>query len=142
MIKKVLYAVSTVLEAICLLGAFAVQYFTRKKMGMARYVLYKNRGWESVYPMEILAKAIPLLMAAMTAALFFYFLRRRKGASKVLWRMNKSLIVLTLVYVGFSWMNSSDGLRAYYFISALLGASCLIQWVKTWVGIRVCRHEA
>ena len=42
--KKVAYISATILEILCLAGAWAVQFFTRTKMGMARYVVYKNRG--------------------------------------------------------------------------------------------------
>ena len=58
--KKVAYISATILEILCLAGAWAVQFFTRTKMGMARYVVYKNRGWESRYPMELLAKGAAL----------------------------------------------------------------------------------
>ena len=54
--KKAAYISATILEVLCLAGAWAVQFFTRTKMGMARYVVYKNRGWESRYPMELLAR--------------------------------------------------------------------------------------
>ena len=37
-------------------------------------------------------------------------------------------------------MNSADEVRAYYFISAILGGVSLIQVVKTWIGMLVCRH--
>ena len=40
--KKAAYISVTILEILCLAGAWAVQYFTRRKMGMARYVVYKT----------------------------------------------------------------------------------------------------
>jgi hypothetical protein len=45
--KKAAYISVTILEILCLAGAWAIQYFTRRKMGMARYVVYKNRSWEA-----------------------------------------------------------------------------------------------
>ncbi len=119
--KKVAYISATILEILCLAGAWAVQFFTRTKMGMARYVVYKNRGWESRYPMELLAKGAALVMVLLTAMLLLCFLRRRRNLTKALWAVNAGMVLLTSGYAVFTWMNSADGFRAYYFISPILG---------------------
>ena len=139
--KKAEYISVTILEILCLAGAWAVQYFTRRKMGMARYVVYKNRGWEARYPMELLANGAALLMAVLAAALLLYFLRQRRNLPKTAWLMNAGMTALTSAYGGFTWMNSAQEVRSYYFISAILGAVSLIQIVKTWIGMMVCRHS-
>ena len=135
--KKVAYISATILEILCLAGAWAVQFFTRTKMGMARYVVYKNRGWESRYPMELLAKGAALVMVLLTAMLLLCFLRRRRNLTKALCGM----VLLTSGYAVFTWMNSTNEFRAYYFISAILGAVSLIQCIKTWIGMLGCRQE-
>ena len=139
--KKAAYISVTILEILCLAGAWAVQYFTRRKMGMARYVVYKNRGWEARYPMELLANGAALLMAVLAAALLLYFLRQRRNLPKTAWLMNAGMTALTSAYGGFTWMNSAQEVRSYYFISAILGAVSLIQIVKTWIGMMGCRHS-
>ena len=139
--KKAAYISVTILEILCLAGAWDVQYFTRRKMGMARYVVYKNRGWEARYPMELLANGAALLMAVLAAALLLYFLRQRRNLPKTAWLMNAGMTALTSAYGGFTWMNSAQEVRSYYFISAILGAVSLIQIVKTWIGMMVCRHS-
>ena len=139
--KKAAYISVTILEILCLAGAWAVQYFTRRKMGMARYVVYKNRGWEARYPMELLANGAALLMAVLAAALLLYFLRQRRNLPKTAWLMNAGMTALTSAYGGFTWMISAQEVRSYYFISAILGAVSLIQIVKTWIGMMVCRHS-
>lgn len=138
--RKAAYISVTILEALCLAGAWAVSYFTRRKMGMARYVIYKNRGWEARYPMELLATGAAIGMVLLTAALLFYFLRHRRNLTKGMWIMNGGMVLLTSVYGIFTWTNSTDGVRAYYFVSALLGAVSLIQCVKTWIGMLGSRH--
>ena len=40
--NKVFYIIATILQVLLLVGIYAVNYFTRKKMGMLRYVIYKN----------------------------------------------------------------------------------------------------
>ena len=93
--KKAAYISVTILEILCLAGAWAVQYFTRRKMGMARYVVYKNRGWEARYPMELLANGAALLMAVLAAALLLYFLRQRRNLPKTAWLTNAGMTALT-----------------------------------------------
>ena len=139
--KKVAYISATILEILCLAGAWAVQFFTRTKMGMARYVVYKIRGWESRYPMELLAKGAALVMVLLTAMLLLCFLRRRRNLTKALWVMSAGMVLLTSGYAVFTWMNSTNEFRAYYFISAILGAVSLIQCIKTWIGMLGCRQE-
>lgn len=139
--KKAAYISATILEILCLAGAWAVQFFTRTKMGMARYVVYKNRGWEFRYPMELLAKGAALVMVLLTAMLLLCFLRRRRNLTKELWVMSAGMVLLTSGYAVFTWMNSTNEFRAYYFISAILGAVSLIQCFKTWMGMLGCRQE-
>ena len=112
--KKAAYISVTILEILCLAGAWAIQYFTRRKMGMARYVVYKNRSWEARYPMELLANGAVLLMVVLTVMLLLYFLRQRRNLTKTVWLMNAGMIALTSAYGGFTWMNSADEVRAYY----------------------------
>lgn len=138
--KKAAYISATILEILCLAGAWAVQFFTRTKMGMARYVVYKNR-WESRYPMELLAKGAALVMVLLTAMLLLCFLRRRRNLTKALRVMSAGMVLLTSGYAVFTWMNSTNEFRAYYFISAILGAVSLIQCFKTWMGMLGCRQE-
>ena len=96
--KKAAYISVTILEILCLAGAWAIQYFTRRKMGMARYVVYKNRSWEARYPMELLANGAVLLMAVLTVMLLLYFLRQRRNLTKTVWLMNAGMIALTSAY--------------------------------------------
>ena len=44
--RKAGYILAVIIEAAALAGAWIVNYFATKKMGMARYVIYKNQTWE------------------------------------------------------------------------------------------------
>lgn len=139
--KKVLYIFVTMLEVLCLAGVCEVQYFTRKKMGMARYVVYKNQGWERQYPMEFLTYGAVLALAVLAVAVLLFFLRRRRGADKPLLLMNLAMVLFTGAYAGFTLMHSTKDYRAYYFISAILAVLSLLQTIKTFVGILVRTYE-
>ena len=91
--------------------------------------------------MELLAKGTALVMVLLTAMLLLCFLRRRRNLTKELWVMSAGMVLLTSGYAVFTWMNSTNEFRAYYFISAILGAVSLIQCIKTWMGMLGCRQE-
>ena len=91
--------------------------------------------------MELLAKGAALVMVLLTAMLLLCFLRRRRNLTKALRVMSAGMVLLTSGYAVFTWMNSTNEFRAYYFISAILGAVSLIQCIKTWMGMLGCRQE-
>ena len=63
------------LEAAALAGAYIINYFTNKKMGMARWVIYKNQGWERDYPMDTLKTAVMAVLILLTILVFLFFLK-------------------------------------------------------------------
>lgn len=140
-IKKALYLVITALEVMCFISAYGVQYFTRKKMGMARYVVYKNKGWEDSYPMELLVNATAFLLVVLAVFVLFLFLKRRWETTKAVERMIVGMLVITTFYQGFICLYSAESLRAYYFIGGILALVSLLQIIKTFAGIVVCKHE-
>lgn len=140
--KKLFYLFVTMLEVFCLAGAYGVHFFTRKRMGMARYVIYKNREWEAVYPMESLMNVMALLLVLLTAVVFFLFLKRQKETAGGVWFMNIAMLAFTAAYSGFIWYYSVETLRAYYMIGALLAPAVLLQIIKTVAGTWMWKHEA
>ena len=52
--KKVLSIITIVLEVLFLVGAGIIRYFTERKMGMARHMVYMTRKWNEVVPLEVL----------------------------------------------------------------------------------------
>ena len=138
--KRVLYAVVTILEILCFAGAYVVNYFTRKKMGMARFVIYKNRKWEAAYPLENWKYAAVAVIAVLAVITIILWLLKKKQAGKMLLAMNVIMIALAAWYVWFTLGQSKDSLRAFYFMSPLLGLSALLQIIKTLTAVFVCRR--
>lgn len=139
--KKLVYAIVTLLEIALAAGAYIVHYFTRKKMGMLRYVIYKNQSWERAYPIEILRTAIIAVLLLLTAAAVLLMVRRRKSARKSELVMTAATVVLTAAYTGFTLGYSAEDFRAYYFMSALLALASLLQVIKVFIVFWVRRHE-
>ena len=127
---KRLYIVDTVLEVLCLAGAYIVDYFTRKKMGMARYVSYKNYSWETKYPMRMLSYIAIITLSILTVAFLILFFQKIQERGRGEYIMAGAIILLTVLYVWYTLVFSREIQRSYYLVSALYGAAAFLQIVK------------
>lgn len=128
--KKVLYIIASVFEAALLAGACIIQYFTRKKMGMARYVVYKNHGWEAKYPMQLMQYAAVAVILILTVIAVILYAKNRNQRTIQKTVMLAAAVLLSTVYVGFTFMSGTDSLRAYYFIDGILALVVFIQGIQ------------
>lgn len=139
--KKALYIIATVLEVLLLGGAYVFNYFTKKKMGMARWVVYMNQGWERGYPVPMLKNVVLAIVVILAVCVLVWFFVKRKELGKMVPVMVSIMSVLTALYTGFTLIYSKEALRAYYFISLMFAIAAVIQTVKTAIGILVCKNE-
>ena len=63
--KKIGYILALVLEIAALAGAYIIHYFTRRKLGMVRYLNFKNMTWERDYPMGPLKTGCVAVVAVL-----------------------------------------------------------------------------
>lgn len=140
--KKLGYVLMVLLEAAALAGAYIINYFTNKKMGMARWVIYKNQGWERDYPMDTLKTAVMAVLILLTILVFLFFLKRKREAGKLLISMNVVMILLTLLYVSYTVISSRETMRAYYFLSLLFGIAAAVQILKTGAAVLMCGKKS
>lgn len=140
--KKLGYVLMVLLEAASLAGAYIINYFTNKKMGMARWVIYKNQGWERDYPMDTLKTAVMAVLILLTILVFLFFLKRKREAGKLLISMNVVMILLTLLYVSYTVISSRETMRAYYFLSLLFGIAAAVQILKTGAAVLMCGKKS
>lgn len=131
--KKVIYWIVNLLEIAFLVGAYLVNYFAPRKMGMARFVVYKNMMIEEQYTnlqgMKMLAVGVVILLAIITITLYF---TKRKNV-KI--SMIIVTIIVTVLYCGFTMLNSKDTYVAFYLISPLIGCATLLQILKTLISV-------
>lgn len=140
--KKAGYILAVLLEIAALAGAYIINYFTKKKMGMARWVIYKNQGWEREYPMDVLKMTALAVIVILTILIFLLFLKKKKDAGKLVTAMNVMMIVLTVVYVSYTLVSSTETMRAYYFLSLLFGIAAAVQILKTGAAVLLCRKQS
>lgn len=131
--KKVIYWIVNLLEIAFLVGAYLVNYFTPRKMGMARFVVYENmmieQNYTNIQSMKMIAVGVVILLAIITILLYFI---NKKNVNIT---MIAVTIVITIIYTWFTVMNSKDTYTAFYLISPLIGCATLLQILKTLISI-------
>lgn len=132
MLKKVIYCLSTILQVLLLIAAYAIQYFSMKKMGMMRYVVYLNHEWEAKYPINSIkyAAIIFLIIFCITVILYVKTKKRNYMMSKRNLLMLIANIIITLIFVLLTLILSTENYRSYYFTSLILAIIALIQNIK------------
>lgn len=138
--KKVLYMIASVLQILLLAGSYVFNYFTQKKLGMLRWVVFKNRSWEMAYPIEIMK--IVLIVTVAISTIFLLLLIKKKKVLAIDMKISVIMIVvLSLIYIGFTLFLSTDTLKAYYFISLMVGFAAVIQIIKVFMKLVVYKDE-
>ena len=128
--KKVLYLTASVLELALLIGAWVVNYFTNKKMGMMRYVVFKNNSWNQKYPLDML-KIMAIISVIVLTAVILVLLWKKLNQAGVAGKLPLvETAAISAVYTVFTLFWSVQKLRAFYFISGMLLLACVIQIIK------------
>ena len=139
--NKVFYAIATILQIILLIGVYTVNYFTRRRMGMMRYIIYKNGIFEDTYPIQQLQYLSIIAIIILTILVLIFYLKRKVKISKKLDSTNTVMLVLTFIYVGFNLLYSTENFRAFYFMSLMFGVSALIQIIKVFFSTLLCESK-
>lgn len=117
------------LELAALTGAYAFHYFTKKKMGMLRHMVYLNGKWEAAYPLPAIKWSILTLLAILLILLIQKIRKKeeiiRLSPSKILALI--SSVLLCLASMSFIAFSSSKSNYAYYPISLLLTIATSLQ---------------
>lgn len=133
--KKIFYVLVTIIEALMLVGAYLVNYFTHAKMGMLRHVVHKNYIWEQKYPIQTIKYvSILALVILMLIVLVMYF-KKKYMLKKIVTIMSITMVLFVIAFAIFVLMYSSEEIRAFYYMSAIFGAVTLIQIIKTFIGV-------
>ena len=139
--NKVFYAVATILQIILLAGVYVVNYFTRKRMGMLRYVIYKNGVFENTYPIQQLQYICIISLTILTILVLMFYVKNKSKLSKKLINRNIFMLVLTSIYIGFNLLYSTEDFRAFYFMSLMFGVAALIQTIKVFFSTLVYKSK-
>lgn len=130
--KKFFFWIFTILQVLLLIAAYGIQFFSMKRMGMMRYVVFINNEWEAQYPIALLQYASIAFLVLFFVAIILYIKTQKDNyfKSKEFLPMLVINIILTLAFVIFTLAYSTKSYRSYYFTSLILAVTTLIQDIK------------
>lgn len=139
--KKISYIFFDLLTIAFLFGAYAIQYFTKKKLGMLRWVNYHNMQFQKNEVYGI----VKYITVVVTIVLIVVIIAGYKKKKEMLGKINLVMIVvmsvLGIVYLGITVFKSIETLPAYYFLMSLLGAATWMQIVRNGIAVGITKNE-
>ena len=139
--KKLVYILLDLLTVVFMIGAYAVQYFTRKKLGMLRWVNYQNMQIQKNAVYGIL-KYITVVVAIIFIVMIIAGYKKKKAMMR---KLDLVMIVimslLGIFYLGITVLKSIEVLPAYYFLMPLGGAAVLMQIIRNGIAVGTKKNE-
>ena len=137
--NKIVNHILSFLQLIILAIVFLVQYFSTRKMGMMRHVVYTNQKWEVNYPIatyELGAIAVVGIIALIVGIKLFVKLKLEN--KDAIWMKIFALqMAVSIIYIGFSLIYSTEQIRSYYYINVGLLLTVFLQTMKSCIYIMV-----
>jgi hypothetical protein len=135
MFKKIIALLLPILEFILVAAANIINYFTHKKIGMARHMVYMNQKWLAVNNFEIYKISGIVLLLITVTVIIFIFIKNIKSYNTIV-KINFSVLVLFLIYyLFFSITNSADGFRAFYLMYYIYTAAIFFMIINLLIGM-------
>ena len=136
--NKIVNHILSFLQLIILAIVFLVQYFSTRKMGMMRHVVYTNQKWEANYPIatyELGAFAVVAIIALIVGIKLFVKLKSEN--KDAMWMKIFALqMAVSIIYIGFSLIYSTEQIRSYYYINIGLLLTVFFQTMKSCVYLK------
>ena len=135
MLKRMIVLLLLILEFILVAAANIINYFTHKRIGMARHMVYMNQKWLAISNFEVYKMLSFILVFVFTAILIYSFVRIRKN-TKFITKINLGVLVVFFVYfIYFATVNSIKGMRAFYLMYYIYLAALLLMLINAFINI-------
>lgn len=139
--KKIVMIIFDILTLALLASGYIIQYFTKRKLGMMRWINFHTYKYQKMLPLELLKYVAVSVIILLTVFPVCRFMKKRKAA-KMIDRITITVMaVVTLFDFGFALFSSLESVRAYYFIMPLLSVAALMQIIKNFVVIGMLKED-
>ena len=139
--KKIVMIIFDILTLALLASGYIIQYFTKRKLGMMRWINFHTYKYQEMLPLELLKYVAVSVIILLTVFIICRFMKKRKAAKMI----DKITITVmaggTLFDFGFALFSSLESVRAYYFIMPLLSVAALMQIIKNFVVIGMLKED-
>lgn len=139
--KKIVMIIFDILTLALLASGYIIQYFTKRKLGMMRWINFHTYKYQEMLPLELLKYVAVSVIILLTVFIICRFMKKRKAA-KIIDKITITVMaVVTLFDFGFALFSSLESVRAYYFIMPLLSVAALMQIMKNFVVIGMLKED-
>lgn len=137
MINKIIRAVITILQVLIAASSLILQYLSDKKMGVMRYLAYKNMVFpkETFTPPVILIIKVFLITGIIICILLLAIKSKRKENRKFI-KILINALILNIIAAVFILSKFFVNFAAYYFILISLIAVTIFQFIKVIMSIK------
>lgn len=139
--KRILFALLDLLTIAFLAGGYVMQYFTKRKLGMVRWVNFQERKIQEAIPVDVVKYAAVIVVLLLTIMVVRGFMKKRKSIGKIDTVMMAVLGILVLVYLGFTLFLTIEVTRVYFLILPMVGAAALLQVIRSGIAVWTCKDE-
>ena len=123
-------------------AANIINYFTYKRIGMARHMVYMNQKWLAINNFEIYKILSFVLVFVFTAILIYSFVKIRTN-TRLITKINLGILVVFAVYfIYFATVNSVKGMRAFYLMYYIYLAALMLMLGNAFISIASDRAKS
>ena len=123
--KKIVMIIFDILTLALLASGYIIQYFTKRKLGMMRWINFHTYKYQEMLPLELLKYVAVSVIILLTVFIICRFMKKRKAAKMIDKITITVMAVVTLFDFGFALFSSLESVRAYYFIMPLLSVAAV-----------------
>lgn len=116
------------------------QYFTRKKLGMLRWVNYQNMQIQK-NPVYDILKYITVVAIVLIVLSIVGYRKKKELLGKIDFVMIVIMQILGISYLGITVLKSIESFPAYYFLMPFLGAATLMQIIRNGIAVGTKKNE-
>lgn len=139
--KKIVMIIFDILTLALLASGYIIQYFTKRKLGMMRWINFHTYKYQEMLPLELIKYVAVSVIILLTVFIICRFMKKRKAAKMIDKITITVMAVVTLFDFGFALFSSLESVRAYYFIMPLLSVAALMQIMKNFVVIGMLKED-
>lgn len=127
-LRKLIIVLILILEMASIAGAYAANFYTRTRMGMARHVVYLNGKWEKLLPINSIKWGIICILIIWMIFVYLRY-RKRNGVSWINTLAMMVIIVMSICTIYFLIAYSTSRNRAYYILGSCFIIMTMLQHI-------------
>ena len=118
--KKLYLKIAVIAQVLLCLGAYFMQYFTARKMGMLRWVNGICNKWSKNMDLDRLNTVMMIIVALLAVALLFWALEKAKNRDAAFDALSVIMLSSAGLYISYTLAYTRRLMAAYYLICPLL----------------------